>query len=82
MPVPRLVSELELEVISFCLVRQGREVKEGIRSLQANLRYSEARIKVMYKEVSMQQQGNCLYTKMVNKGHIFEYHPYNLLSWR
>ena len=30
--VPRLVSELELEVMSPCLVRQGREVEEGIRS--------------------------------------------------
>ena len=51
--VPRLVSELELEVMSSCLVRQGREVKEGIRSLQANLRYCEARIKGTYKEVSI-----------------------------
>ena len=53
-PVPRLVSGLELEVMSSCLVRQGREVKEGITSLQANLRDSEARIKGMYKEVSIQ----------------------------
>jgi hypothetical protein len=48
-PIPRLVSELELEVMSSCLVRQGREVKEGIRRLQANLHYSEARIKGTYK---------------------------------
>ena len=54
--IPRLVSELELEVMSSCLVRQGREVEEGIGSLQANLRYSEARIKGTYKELSMQQQ--------------------------
>ena len=57
-PVPRLVSELELEVMSSCLVRLGREV---IGSLQANLRYSEARIKGIYKEVLMQQQGYCLH---------------------
>ena len=56
MLVPRLVSDLELEVMSSCLVRQIREVEEGIRSLQANLRYSEARIKGTYKEVFMQQQ--------------------------
>ena len=56
------------EVMSSCLVRQGREVEEGIGSLQANLRYSEARIKGMYKEVFMQQQGYCLHTKMVHKG--------------
>jgi hypothetical protein len=37
-PVPRLVSEKELEVMSFCLVIQGRKVKEVIGSLQANLR--------------------------------------------
>ena len=55
-PVPRLL-ELELEVMSSCLVRQGREVTEGIGSLQANLCYSEARIKGTYKEVFMQQQG-------------------------
>ena len=59
-PVPRLVSELELEVMSSCLLRQGREVKEGIRSLQANMRYSEARIKGTYEEMFLQQQGYCL----------------------
>ena len=75
-PVPRLVSELELEVMSSCLVRQSREIKEGIRSLQANLRYSEARIKGTYKELSMQQQGYCLHTKMEHKGHNWEYQHY------
>ena len=30
-PVPRLVSGLELEVMSSCLVRLGREVEEGRR---------------------------------------------------
>ena len=45
MPVPRLVSKLKLEVMSSCLVRQGREVEAGIASLQANLPDSEARIK-------------------------------------
>ena len=54
------MSELELEVMSSCLVRQGREIKKGIRSLQANLRYSEARITGTYKEVFLQQQGYCL----------------------
>ena len=44
-PIPKLVSELELEVMSSWLVRQVREVEEGIGSLQANLLYSEARIK-------------------------------------
>ena len=59
--IPRLVSELELEVMSSCLVRQGREVEEVIGSHQANLRYSEARIKGTYKEVFMQLQlGYCL----------------------
>ena len=53
MPVPRLVSKLKLEVMSSCLVRQGREVKAGIASLQANLPDSEARIKGTYKKVSM-----------------------------
>ena len=68
-PVPRQVFNLKLEVMSSCLVRQGREVKEGITSLQANLCDSEARIKGMYKEVSMQQQGYCLHTMMVHQGH-------------
>ena len=68
-PVPRLMSELELEVMSSCLVRLGREVEEGIGSFQANLCYSEARIKGTYKKVSMQQQGYCLHTMMVHEGH-------------
>ena len=75
-PIPRLVSELELEVIFSCLVRQGREVKEGNERLQANLRYSEARINGTYKELSMQQQGYCMHTKMVQKGHNWEYQHY------
>ena len=74
--VARLVLELELEVMSSCLVRQGRKVEEGIGSLEANLCYSEARIKGTYKEVSMQQQGYCLHTKMVHKGHNWEYQHY------
>ena len=75
-PVPRLVSGLELEVMSSCLVRQGREVKEGITSLQANLRDSEARMKGMYKDVSMQQLGYCLHTMMVHQGHCWAYQHY------
>ena len=67
MPVPRLVSKLILEVMSSCLVRQGRKVEEGIASLQANL--PESRIKGIYKLVSKQQQGYCLHTMMVNEGH-------------
>ena len=55
-PVPTLVSELNLEVMSSCLVRQGGEVEEVIGSLQANLCNSEARIKGTYKEVIMQPQ--------------------------
>ena len=66
-PVPRLVSGLELEVMSSCLVRQGREVKAGISSLQANLPDSEARINGTYTKVSMQQQGYCLHTMMMHK---------------
>ena len=73
-PVPRLVSELELEVMSSCLVGQGRKVEEVIG--QANLRHSEARIKGTYKEVSMQQQGYCLHTMKVHKGHNWEYQHY------
>ena len=69
-PVPRLMSELELDVMSSCLVRQG------IGSLQANLQYSEARIKGTYKEVFLQQQGYCLNTMMVHKGHNWEYQHY------
>ena len=75
-PIPRLISELEPEVMSSCLVRQVREVKEGIGSLEANLQYSEARIKCTYKEVSMQQQGYCLNTMIVHKGHNWEYQYY------
>ena len=66
-PIPRLVSKLKLEVT--CLVRQGREVEAGIVSLQANLPDSEARIKGTYKKLSMLQQGYCLHTMMVHKGH-------------
>ena len=75
-PIPRLVLELELEVMSSCLVRQGREVEEEIGSLQANLQYSEPRIKGTYKELYVPQQGYCLYTKMVHKGHNWEYQHY------
>ena len=75
-PDPKLVSERELEVMSSCLVRQGWEVKEGIRSLQANMRDSESRIKGMHKEVSMQQQGYCLHTMMVHQGHYWAYQHY------
>ena len=75
-PVPRLVSKLKLEVMSSCLVRQGREVKAGIASLQANLPDSEARIKGIYKKVSMQQQGYCLHTMMVHEGHYWAYQDY------
>ena len=72
----RLCLNPEIDVMSSCLVRQGREVKEGIGSLQANLQYSEARIKGTYNEVSMQQQGYCLKTMMVHKGHNWEYQHY------
>ena len=75
-PVPRLVSKLNLEVMSSCLVRQGREVEAGIASLQANLPDSEARIKGIYKKVSMQQQGYCLHTMMVHEGHYQAYQHY------
>ena len=75
-PIPKQVSELEVEVMFSCLVRQERVVKEGIRSLQVNLRDSESRIKGMYKEVSMQQQGYCLHTMMVHKGHYQAYQHY------
>ena len=74
MPVPRLVSKLILEVMSSCLVRQGREVKAGIASLQAKL--PESRIKGIYKLVSMQQQGYCLHTMMVHKRHYQAYKHY------
>ena len=47
-PVLRLVLELELKVLSFCLLRWGREMEEETASLQANLRYIEARTKGMY----------------------------------
>ena len=72
-PVPGLVSKLKLEVMSSCLVR---EVQAGIASLQANLRDSEARIKGIYKKVSMQQQGYCLHTMMVHEGHYQAYQHY------
>ena len=65
----RLVSKLELEVLSSCLLRWSGEVKEEIASLQVNLRDSVARIKDMDKKVSLQQRGYCLHTMMVQKGH-------------
>ena len=75
-PVPRLACELKLEVMSSCLVRQGREVEEGIASLQANLPDSEARIKGIYKQVSMQHQGCCLHNMMVHEGNYQAYQYY------
>ena len=75
-PIPRLVSKLKLEVMSSCLVRQGREVKAGIASLQANLPDSEARIKGTYKNVSMQQPGYCLHTKLVHEVHYWAHLHY------
>ena len=71
LPIPRVASELGLEVMSSCLERQGREVEE-----EEEERYSEARIKDTCKELSMQQQGYCLHTKMVHKGHNWEYQHY------
>ena len=77
-PEPRLALQLELKVPSsgLDLVGWGREVEEKIASLQANLCDSEARIKGMYKEVSMQQQGYCLHTMMVHQGHSWAYQHY------
>ena len=72
MPILRLVSELELEVMYSCLLRQGREV---IKPLQANLRFSKARIKGTYKMVFMQQQGYCLQDG-AQLGHNWEYQHY------
>ena len=76
MPLPRLVSELKLDVMSSCLVRQGREVDYVIASLLSNLPDSEARIKCIYKLVSMQHQGYCLHTMMVHEGHYQAYQYY------
>ena len=72
MPIANLVLELDLEVMFYCLVRQGRVVKEGIGSLHVNL----SRIKGMYKEVSMQQQDYCLHTIIVYKGNYWAYQHY------
>ena len=44
-PVLWLVLELEIKVLSFCLLRWGRDMEEEIASLQANLPDIEARIK-------------------------------------
>ena len=74
--VLRLVLKLELQVLSSCLARWGREVEEEIASLQVNLRDSEARIKDMYEEVSLQQQGYCLHTMMLHNGHYWAYQHY------
>ena len=71
-----IVELMELMVMFSCLVRQGRVVKEGIGSLQANLCDSELRVKGMYKEVSVQQHCFCLHTMMVHKGHYWAYQHY------
>ena len=63
-PLLRLVLKLELKVLSFCLLRWGREMEEEIASLQANLPDIEARIKGMYEEVSLQQRGYSLHAMM------------------
>ena len=58
------------------LVGWGREVEERIASFQANLRDIEARIKGKDEEVFLLQQGYCLHTKMVHKGHYWAYLHY------
>ena len=58
------------------LVRWGREVKDEIANLQANLLDTEARNKGMYKEVSLQQRGYCLHVMMVHEGTYWAYQHY------
>ena len=58
---------MELDMTSSCLVRWGREL-EGMGILSSNLCDSEARIKVMCGEVSLQQPGYCLHTMILHKG--------------
>ena len=77
-PEPRLVLQLELKVPSsgLDLVGWGREVEEKIASLQANLCVSEVRIKGMDEEVSLQQLGYCLHTKLVHEVHYWAHLHY------
>ena len=78
LPVPRLVLELELMVLSSCLVRLGREMEEEISSLQANLCDIEGRIKGMYEE----RQGYCLHAMMVHEGDSKEGHYWACMHYR
>ena len=74
MLIPRLVSELELDVIDVFLPGETGQGGQGrIGSLQDKLRYIKARIKGTYKEVFMEQHGHCLHTMMVHKAHNWEY---------
>ena len=81
-PVLRLVLELELKMLSFCLLRWGRKMEGEIASLQANLRDIKARIKVMYKEVSLQQRGYCLHAMMEHKGGAQQGHYWVYVHYR
>ena len=76
-PVLRLVLELELNVLSFCLLRWGREMEE-----EANLPDIEARIKGMYEEVSLQQRGYCHHAMMEHEGGTQQGHYWAYVHYR
>ena len=67
-PQPRLVSELELKVLSSCLSRWSREVEEEVAMLNSNLREIEERIQGMYEDEGLRQRGYRLHAVMVHEG--------------
>ena len=85
-PRPRIVSEMEMKVLSSCLGRWIKEVEEEIVALSRSLESIEASISVMYEEDSIRLRGYRLHAVMVhegdvNQGHYWAYVNHIELGW-
>ena len=86
LPRPRIVSEMEMKVLSSCLGRWIKEVEEEIVALSRSLESIEANISVMYEEEGIKMRGYRLHAVMVhegdvNQGHYWAYVNHRELGW-
>ena len=86
LPKPRIVSEMEMKVLSSCLGRWIKEVEEEIVALSRSLESIEASISVMYEEEGIKMRGYRLHAVMVhegdvNQGHYWAYVSHRELGW-
>ena len=85
-PRPRIVSEMEMKVLSSCLSRWIKEVDEEIVALTLALESIEGSISVMYEEEGLKLKGYRLHAVMVhegdvNQGHYWAYVNHAGLGW-